>query len=295
MQYAIRCEVGGIQEIDGMRYIGVTGPNEVMGVSGKNILSNAKRNEQVWEQCKTGRQNSGYPITLVPVSFVEGLKVEYTSESGEIQMIDGVRYVGVTRPNEVMGVRGFTILSNAKKDEKVWKECREGRQNSGHSITLVPVSFVEGLNVEYTSEPGEIQGIDGVKYVGVTQSTKYMGMTGQTILKNSKKNEKVWVLCKEGRQKNGRNITLVPVGFVEGLKVEYTCGLGETQEIDNVKYVGVTQLNEVMGVKGFTILSNTKKHKEVWEQCKEGRQKNGMNITLVPVSFVEGLAQKNKK
>ena len=143
MQYAIRCEVGEVQEIEGVKYIGVTHANEVMGIKGFTILRNAKKDEKIWERCKEGRQKNGMNITLVPVSFVEGLV--QTCEVGEIQEIDGVKYVGVTNANEVMGLKGNTILSNAKKDEQVWERCKTGRQKNGMNITLMPVSFVKGL------------------------------------------------------------------------------------------------------------------------------------------------------
>ena len=81
----------------------------------------------------------------MPVSFVDGLKVEYTCEPGEIQKIDGVRYIGVLKTTEVRGMKGFTILNNAKKDGSIWEQCKIGRQKSRYTITLVPVSFVEGL------------------------------------------------------------------------------------------------------------------------------------------------------
>ena len=286
------CEVGEIQKIDSIQYIGVTRSSEYMGMKGFTILNNAKKDGSIWEQCKGGRQKNGLNISLVPLRFVDGLKAEYTCEPGEIQEIDGVRYVWVTQSSEYMGVRGWVIIDNARKDLWIWEQCKIGRQKSRYTITLVPVSFVEGVAKIY--EPGEEIEIDNMKYVGVTQSSEYMGVRGWVIIDNARKDVWIWEQCKVGKQDSGHSITLVPVSFVDGLKVEYTCEPGEIQEIDGVRYIGVLKTTEVRGMKGFTILNNAKKE-DIWKQCKIGRQKSRYTITLVPVSFVEGLAQKKKK
>jgi len=57
--------------------------------------------------------------------------------------------------------------------------------------------------------------IDGVVYMGVTSKQKTMGIHGDTILDNVKK-QGIHVI--QGRQKNRRAIQLIPLSFIEELK-----------------------------------------------------------------------------
>lgn len=51
------------------------------------------------------------------------------------------------------------------------------------------------------------------------------------------------------RQKNGLRVNLIPRSFIESFVVEHTCEPGEEKEIDGAVYVGVTNANEVLGMR----------------------------------------------
>ncbi|MFO0764028.1 MAG: DEAD/DEAH box helicase family protein [Candidatus Gracilibacteria bacterium] len=282
---SIFCEVGDEVQIDGVVYMGITGTQEVIELRGETILKNAKKDSTL--TILQGRQQSGYPIQLVPKSFIEGLKQswQYTCEVGDEVQIDGVVYMGVTNAQEVMGLRGGTILKNVKNDPTL--TILQRKQSSGHPIQLVPKSFIEGLL--NTCEAGEEKTIDGVVYMGVTNTQEVMELQGQTILANAKKDSALTIL--QGRQQSGYPIQLVPKSFIEGLKQsrQYTCETGEEKTIDGVVYMGVVTAQEVMGLQGFTILKNAKNDPTL--TILQGRQKNGLSIQLVPKSFIEGLKQ----
>ena len=111
-----------------------------------------------------------------------------------------------------MGVNGFTILNNAKKEGI---KIIQGKQKDGHSIQLVPERFIKGLVISHECEMGEKVEIDGVVYIGVVTSKEMMGIPGETILNHAKK-QKIQVI--QGKQKDGRSIQLVPLSFIEELK-----------------------------------------------------------------------------
>ncbi len=280
----IRYEPGEEIEIERVIYMGVTWTNEVFGVKWFTILRNAKY--EIPEQILNGRQKNGMNINLVPKSFIMSLRVDHTCEPGEEREIDGIVHIGVIWTKDVLGVKWQTILSNFKKTE--WVKGIEARQKNGKPITLVPKSFIEGLKVEYTCEVGEEREIDGIMYIGVTNTSEVLGVKWERILYNLKKIEGVEGI--EARQKNGKPITLVPKSFIEGLKVEYTCEVGEEREIDGIVYIGVNKSNGALGVKWERILYNLKKIEGV--EGIKARQKDGYSITLVPKSFIEGLKKK---
>jgi hypothetical protein len=154
-------------------------------VNGFTILNNLKRLEGV--KSIIGRKRNGNKITLVPRNFIEELRIEYICEPEEEKEINGVIYVGVTGTHEVLGMSGNTIMRNLKRTEGV-KSIR-GKQPTGKSITLVPKSYIQ--NLLDTCELGEEKEINGVIYVGVTESNEVMGVNGFTILNNLKKAEGV--------------------------------------------------------------------------------------------------------
>jgi superfamily II DNA or RNA helicase/urease beta subunit len=274
---SLRCEPGEEKEVDGVIYVGVTHNNEVMGMKWSAIFANLKKADSV--KSINGRQKNGKSITLVPKSFIEWLMD--TCEPGEEKEVDGVIYMGVTHKNEVMGMKWKTILRILKRTDSV--KGINGRQKNGMSITLVPKSFIEGLLVDHTCEPGEEKEVDGVIYMGVTHKNEVMGMKWRNILRNLQETDEVKSI--NGRQKNGKSITLVPKSFIEWLMD--TCEPGEEKEVDGVIYVGVTQVSVVMGVIWITILNNLKKVDGV--KSMQGKQKKGQNVTLVPKSFIEWL------
>ena len=63
--------------------------------------------------------------------------------------IDGVVHRGVTGTQEVMGVQGQTIMTNAKKQNI---SMLPGRQKNGKSVQLVPESFIQSLVVSHMCE-----------------------------------------------------------------------------------------------------------------------------------------------
>ena len=140
-----------------------------MGVRGKAILNNAKR-EGI--QVIQGKQKNTYPIQLVPESFIRGLMVSHECEVGEKVEIDGIMHVGVTKKQEVMGIRGETILNNAKKDGI---QVIQGKQKkNGFSVHLVPESFIRGLMVSHECEVGGKVEIDGIMHIGIVATSEVM-------------------------------------------------------------------------------------------------------------------------
>ncbi len=272
---SLRYEPGEEKEIDGVVYIWVTWNNVVLWVRWETILRNVKRMKI---RIIHGKQKNGNNINLVPKSFIEGLKIDYSPEPWEEIVIDKIPYVGVTNINIISGVNWFTILRNAIRDGINIIKCR---QKNGYSIHLVPKSFIEGLKVEHSCEPGKEIVINEVVYIGVSRDNKIIWLNWFTILKSAMR-EGIKVI--QGKQKNGYNIHLVPKGFVEWMKVEYTCEPGKEIVIDEAVYIWVTQAREVLWLKWWTILSNAKKDGIKIFQWK---QKNGANITLVPKSFLE--------
>lgn len=69
------------------------------------------------------------------------------------------------------------------------------------------------------------------------------------------------------------------------------CEVGEKVEIDGVIYVGVTRMQEVMGVQGYTILNNFKL-KNI--KIIQGKQKNGSFIRLIPEGFIKQIVVTHK-
>jgi superfamily II DNA or RNA helicase len=209
------------------------------------------------------------------------LRFSIQCQPGEECCIDDVVYMGVTNTNEVLGVKWPTILRHLKRAEG--GGSISARQKNGSNITLVPRKFILGLLKTY--EPGEEYCIDDVVYMGVTNTNEILGVKWPTILRYLKRAEGGGGIS--ARQKNGSNITLIPREFILGLTREYVCQPGEECRIDDVVYMGVTEHNEVLGVKWQTILKHLKR--------AEGgggisaRQKNGRNITLVPRKFILGL------
>jgi len=128
--------------------MGVTNTQEVMGVKGQTILSNVKKQGI---QVIQGKQKNGYPVQLVSESFIQSLIVLHVCKVGENVEIDGVVYFGVTNSKEVMGVKGHTILSSAKKQEIQMIQGKQ-KKNRGASIQLVPESFIKSLVKSYECE-----------------------------------------------------------------------------------------------------------------------------------------------
>ena len=81
-----------------------------------------------------------------------------------------------------MGVKGPTILNNAKKQNI---PMLAGKQKNRYPIQLIPESFIKSLLSTY--EVGEKVEIDGVAHVGVTRTQQVMGVHGETIIENVKK------------------------------------------------------------------------------------------------------------
>ena len=71
-------------------------------------------------------------------------------------------YIGVTQGQEIMGVKGVIILSSAKKQGI---QVFHGKQKSGHSVQLVPESFIQNFIVSHECEVGEKVEIDEMVYV----------------------------------------------------------------------------------------------------------------------------------
>ena len=95
---SIVCEVGEEIEIDGVMYVGVvSSTQEVMGVQGKMVLRNAKKQGIHVIQ---GKQKNAYSIQLVPKDFIASLL--NTCEVGEERTIDGIIYLGVTVESVVL-------------------------------------------------------------------------------------------------------------------------------------------------------------------------------------------------
>ena len=133
-------------EIDGVIYVGVTGTQEVMGVQGQTILSHVKKQGI---QVIQGKQKNGFTVQLVPEGFIQSLVVSHECEIGEKVEINGVVYVGVVNREEVMGVKGSTIVNNAKKQHI---SMLSGKQKNEYPIQLIPKGFIQSLVVSYMCE-----------------------------------------------------------------------------------------------------------------------------------------------
>ena len=75
------------------------------------------------------------------------------------------------------------------------------------------------------------------------------------------------------------------LGDIISLKDCIICEVWEELEIDGIIYIGVTNHQEVMGLKWETILNNAKKNPSI--TILQGKQKSWLSIQLVPRSFIE--------
>ena len=74
------------------------------------------------------------------------MNVSIVCEVGEKVEIDGVVYVGVINTQKTMGMNGYTILENVKKNPDI--KILKAKQKNGY-CNLVPEKFIESLQISY--------------------------------------------------------------------------------------------------------------------------------------------------
>ena len=282
---SIICEVWEEIEIDGIAYIGVTHAQEVLWVKGQTILKNAK-NSNPPIAVILAKQKNWKSIQLIPKSFILSLQIEHICEVWEEKTIDEVVYIGVAQSQEVLWVKWFTVIANAKNSTPLITII-QAKQPNGSSIQLIPKDFILSLQIEHICEVWEEKTIDGVVYVGVTSKQEILWVKWFTILRKAKTSTPPITIL-PGKQQNRYPVQLIPKDFILSLQVEHTCEAWEEIEIDGIVYVGVTQIQEVLWLYGGTILDNAKRSTPSIT-ILSGKNQNGRTIQLIPKSFILSL------
>ncbi len=275
-------EVGEEVEIDGVVYVGVTGLSESMGVKGQRILSNAKKQGI---QILHGKQKNGRPVQLVPESFIEGLVVVYECEVGEKIEIEGVVYIGVVPWSFSQWLPWSMILKRAETNNI---DIKKWNQKNRFSINLVPKKFIDSLNKEIVCDISEEKIIDGVVYMGVSNKATILWIKWKVILHHySKWNSNPIIARQNTWLWKWQAIQLIPKIFIEWLKKEYICSIGEEIMINWICHVGTVTGGKWLKVMGVDCSYLHKKAIERKIDRIKWKQPSGLSISLTPKSFIQ--------